>query len=552
VDEPAVWSEINENQTDDINRSDMDFVDLPSGETYVVFNTGNQGEATPPNVPTSFDAAGVVHGTSRQWLESYFSPAKTDDAVDLDSTAGSTLVSMATDTARLNINDQETPLRFEADRAYVGSNDTSWVKWVVVSSMMDRAAFNDSERAQFLETFDSDIVDWDSGLIFNRGQFARSRGIACSSPKEFEYEESLQFDQNFTQIEWADNGMSRDEHNQAVPYGKDRSKFYMELNAPRWKETIKQGELRPSIFGDSVIQDNIGSGINKAGANYDDHSNARFLRWLARRCAQALPGCSAPVRAILSQRSTFNIRDHIATARQGHNQSQHPPQVAMEVCGSTQFGPQGIATLAPDSWSFTKFHDGRCLTSVGAKGGPPGVSSSGNCAAAKCVAGNSNQSWKFDAKSGHLISARTDCAGNSSKGCCLSISSGHRSTGTIVQVFGCEGCPASACTFRRQSSKAPNETLLVSTTSGLCLTSGVQPPPLPVDNAVLIQDPVIHEYMRHGYISALSNWDDLAAAIRRAGQTRELTSSGTVIKKPVPGVWGRQLTRALAASDAAW
>jgi hypothetical protein len=60
----------------------MDFVDLPSGDVYVVFNTGNQGEATPPNVPTSFDAAGVVRGaTSRQWLESYFpAAAKTDDA----------------------------------------------------------------------------------------------------------------------------------------------------------------------------------------------------------------------------------------------------------------------------------------------------------------------------------------------------------------------------------------------------------------------------------------------------------------------------------------
>jgi hypothetical protein len=37
------------NETDDINRSDMDFVTLPNNQTYVVWITGNQGVGTAPN-----------------------------------------------------------------------------------------------------------------------------------------------------------------------------------------------------------------------------------------------------------------------------------------------------------------------------------------------------------------------------------------------------------------------------------------------------------------------------------------------------------------------
>eukprot|EP01052_Picozoa_sp_SAG31_P043068 SAG31_NODE_7057_length_1801_cov_1.783784_2_plen_427_part_01 len=406
---------------------------------------------------------------------------------------------------RSKTDDSETPLRFRpGSRRYVGStDDTSWVHWVAVSSM-DRTTATDSQRAQFLDAFDPDVIDWDSGLVFNRGQFARARGVACSSPKEYEYEESLQFgpsvaclpsrlsDANYTVDTWGNNGVSRDEHNRAVHYRRGPH-LYMELNAPRWKSAVKQGNLRPAAFGDAVIQDNIGSGINKAGANYDDHSNARFLRWLTWRCAAGLPGCSSKVRAILQQRPAFNIRDHIRLLRAAHQPPRPPARVAMEPCGSTQFGTQGL-TLGTDP-SFVKFHDLRCLTTVNSNS-----TSSGTCEAAACVLGNVNQQWKFDSKSGHLISSRTNCAGNPHGGCCLSISSGHRSAGTIVQLFGCEGCPKAACAFQAQPSNSSNETLL--TASRLCVTPGVQPPvPSVIGNAVMIQDPVLHEFIRHAYIS---------------------------------------------------
>jgi hypothetical protein len=62
-----------QNMTDDVNRSDMDMVDLPDGTTYVVWGTGNQGQPTAPNPSIGFNGAGIVNATQQEWLESYFS-----------------------------------------------------------------------------------------------------------------------------------------------------------------------------------------------------------------------------------------------------------------------------------------------------------------------------------------------------------------------------------------------------------------------------------------------------------------------------------------------
>jgi hypothetical protein len=62
------------NETDDINRSDMDMVTLPNGHTYVVWGSGNQGVPTPAagDPPEGMSVAGIVEGTEQQWVESYF------------------------------------------------------------------------------------------------------------------------------------------------------------------------------------------------------------------------------------------------------------------------------------------------------------------------------------------------------------------------------------------------------------------------------------------------------------------------------------------------
>ena len=63
------------NVTDDWNRSDMDMVTLPNGQTYVIRMSGDQGHGgtgTPPNIVTIANQAGVVNGTEQEWLKSYF------------------------------------------------------------------------------------------------------------------------------------------------------------------------------------------------------------------------------------------------------------------------------------------------------------------------------------------------------------------------------------------------------------------------------------------------------------------------------------------------
>lgn len=61
------------NQTDDVDRSDMDMVTLPIGlGTYVVYWSGNQAEATYPNLPMDNNGAGLVDGTEQEWLAGFF------------------------------------------------------------------------------------------------------------------------------------------------------------------------------------------------------------------------------------------------------------------------------------------------------------------------------------------------------------------------------------------------------------------------------------------------------------------------------------------------
>jgi hypothetical protein len=71
----AAEKDLTRNETDDINRSDMDMVSLPNGETYVVWASGNQNKPTAPNPGEWVSVAGVVRGTEAEWLQSYFPPS---------------------------------------------------------------------------------------------------------------------------------------------------------------------------------------------------------------------------------------------------------------------------------------------------------------------------------------------------------------------------------------------------------------------------------------------------------------------------------------------
>ena len=68
----AYEKDLTHNQTDDINRSDMDMVTLSNGQTYVVWASGNQESGTAGNPPMGMSVAGLVNGTEQAWVESFF------------------------------------------------------------------------------------------------------------------------------------------------------------------------------------------------------------------------------------------------------------------------------------------------------------------------------------------------------------------------------------------------------------------------------------------------------------------------------------------------
>jgi hypothetical protein len=76
---------------------------------------------------------------------------------------------------------------------------------------------------------------------------------------------------------------------------------------------------------------------------------------------------------------------------------------------------------------------------------------------------------------------------------------------------------------------------LVGNTSGLCVTSGAAHAPPASDQDELIRDPIIHEFIRHGYISALQHWDDIASAVR---QSQQYTG------RKIPAIWVRKEQKA--------
>ena len=154
-------------------------------------------------------------------------------------------------------NEVQTPLRFtpstehllDPTQNWLSPPALSWVSWIVVSSNPPEpggeGGYNvdtDEGRAAFLRDFDPDVIDWIGGTRFNRADYARARGVASSCPSEYEYEESLQFAQNDTLRAFADDGISRDELNRPKVWGRinGQIKYYMELNAPKWKETVLQ------------------------------------------------------------------------------------------------------------------------------------------------------------------------------------------------------------------------------------------------------------------------------------------------------------------------
>ena len=79
----------------------------------------------------------------------------------------------------------------------------------------------------------------------------RSRGIATSAAEQYEFEESLQFDPSGVVQYFQEDGMAVNETGQPPPGGPG-GKPAMAGIAPLWAGQVRQGLLRPALFGRCV------------------------------------------------------------------------------------------------------------------------------------------------------------------------------------------------------------------------------------------------------------------------------------------------------------
>lgn len=191
------------------------------------------------------------------------------------------------------------------DRAHV-----DWVNDVVV--VLQPYAYSPSAREKLVREFDPDLMDWYCGLGMNRGRFMWMRGVRCSAPEEYEYQEALQFANDVTERLFMDNGITRKLDGTPARFGPKRyhNAYFMCHNAPKWHEMVIQGLTRMAAYGDSVTQDNIGVPLNKGGGNFCNWCNRAFVKWLRRRY---------PARTLqswgLQQPDQFDIREYINARR---------------------------------------------------------------------------------------------------------------------------------------------------------------------------------------------------------------------------------------------
>ena len=102
-------------------------------------------------------------------------------------------------------------------------------------------------------------------------------GVPTSACEQYEYEESLQFTPAEVWAHFAVDGAAMNASVQP-PSGGFGGKPTMTSIAPKWAEQIRQGLLRPALFGDAVTQDNVGAPLYGApNGCCDVRSNALFL-----------------------------------------------------------------------------------------------------------------------------------------------------------------------------------------------------------------------------------------------------------------------------------
>jgi hypothetical protein len=154
------------------------------------------------------------------------------------------------------------------------ADDLTWLQHVLI----DVSPGTPTDAARLVAAqVPADTVEWYQGIQANRDDLMRSRGIATSGAEQYEFEESLQFTSAEVWQHFAVDGAAMNESG-LPPSGGFGGKETMTDIAPLWAEQVRQGLLRPALFGDCVTQDNVGAPMySAANGGFDVRTNALFL-----------------------------------------------------------------------------------------------------------------------------------------------------------------------------------------------------------------------------------------------------------------------------------
>lgn len=152
--------------------------------------------------------------------------------------------------------------------------DLTWLQHV----LLDISPTTPTDASRLVAaSLPADTVEWYQGIQANRDDIMRSRGIATSGAEQYEFEESLQFSPPEVWQHFAVDGAAMNE-SVLPPAGGFGGKPTMTDIAPKWAEQVRQGLLRPALFGDCVTQDNVGAPMYSASnGGFDVRTNALFV-----------------------------------------------------------------------------------------------------------------------------------------------------------------------------------------------------------------------------------------------------------------------------------
>ncbi len=194
---------------------------------------------------------------------------------------------------------------------YFESPDHDWAKWIVVSWAPGQIAeprWTDAERQEYLDLLDPDHLDEWGGQLYNRGDFARMRGIASNTPMENIWESEYNNISRHAAEFFTGNGLAVKE-NGSYCYASSTTNNLCQ-QGPKWHEITKQSSGRMAIYGDSIFQDRFCGGVSDwPQYGWCDWCNKNFIDYMITHFT------AGELVDMGFDPSSFHIRDYMAVQR---------------------------------------------------------------------------------------------------------------------------------------------------------------------------------------------------------------------------------------------